>query len=400
MKDTGNNYYSLLSEREIELDYFIADKDSLSPSPLAGKLLESAAGKKCSVYYPDETKSYISWASGTGLCTLKIKADLGRCNIRDAEKSVYEQITIINKHLNKFNAFLLPSAVNPFTSVYYEVFKTYNSEIPENSSTEFECCSGVHFMNLILKFEDENQFYRLFSAVRLILPIIPALTSGSPLLRSRYNGILDNGLDLVKSNRDGRSGSNVRIIPESVKNRKEYESGSIAEIYKSEKSNMGNDNYNRTVTVDFERGRLSLKVFNMQESPHVDFALARFITYVLELLVNCRCGAHNQASVSTEELSNLLDEVIEKGLTAISYNEDYLKLLSINRQEKLSAWGIWMILSKKVRDYAGVKFPPVENILKTGSLSERILKQTDKKTVFEVYKDLACCLEENTMMLV
>ncbi len=138
----------------------------------------------------------------------------------------------------------------------------------------------------------------------------------------------------------------------------------------------------------------------MQESAHVDFALARFITYVLELLVNCKNGAHKQEAVSTEELSNLLDEVIEKGLTAVSYNEDYLKLLSINRQEKLSAWGIWMILSKKVRDYAGVKFPPVENILKTGSLSERILKQKDNKTALEIYKDLAGCLEKNSMMLV
>ena len=96
----------------------------------------------------------------------------------------------------------------------------------------------------------------------------------------------------------------------------------------------------------------------------------------------------------------IFENIIKKGLKGLADNENYLKLLSIEGQTKMSAWGIWMLLAKKVKDYSGLKIPPVENILKTGSLSERIVKITENRSVKETFQELAECLEENIMMLV
>ena len=406
MKDTDKNYYSLLSERTIELEYIIADKDSMEAVPLAEKLLEKASGsEKCCTYNPPEKNGSISWSLTEYDYIVKFSAEICRVNIREAEKILHDQIIEANRMLDEFNAVLFSSAVYPLPSS--ESFSEENtgkkSADKRNRVNRLikDSVFNYHYMKLYLPFKNEEEFFRLHTAVRLIMPLLPSLTSASPVIGRSMTDVQESGLEIsrYKFSRTGKDCGS--FIPRPVRNRREYEES----IKKCLECSFVNNDINKireckAVTADFEKGMLAVRVFDMQESPHVDFAVVRFITYVLELIVNCRCGVERQASISSEELSEIFENITKDGLKGLADNENYLKLLSIEGQEKMSAWGIWMLLAKKVRDYSGLKIPPVENILKTGSLSERIIKISEKRSVKETFRELAECLEENIMMLV
>ena len=407
MNDTENNYYSLLSERTIEVEYIIADKDSMEAVPLAEKLIKKAAGcEKCSTYSPSDSECSILWSLTKHDYIVKFSAQINRVNIREAEKILHNQIIEANRILEEFNAVLYASAVYPLPGSENASMNIKNNDLlfsgsPDNFNNLIKnSVFNYHYMKLYLHFENEEEFFRLHTAVRLIMPLLPALTSGSPVLGDTEDS-QDITLEIFK-HKLSRTGKACRsIIPLPVRNRNEYEE-SINQCMKCDYVNndSGMIDECRAVTADFEKGMLAVRIFDMQESPHVDFAVVRFITYILELIVNCRCSTEKQASISNEELLEIFDNITKDGLKGMVENEKYLKLLSIEDQTKMSAWGIWMLLAKKVKDYAGLKIPPVENILKTGSLSERIIKAAEQRSVKETFQELAECLEENIMMLV
>ena len=398
MKDADKDYYSLLSERKIELDYIIAEKDTMKAVPLAAELLEKASGvKQCKIFKPSDEDRKISWALTEYNYIVRFSADICRVNISEAEKLLHSQILEANRILEEYNAVLFSSAVYPVPCS--DNFSANDSENKNVLPAEIDM--NYHYMKFFLPFKNEDQFFRLHTAVRLILPILPALTSASPVIDSKGELILDSGLEILKHKLDRKEWACRSIIPEPLKNRKEYE-GSVTECLKCCKDNKGNSRIDecRAVTANFDEGTLSVRIFDMQESPHVNFAVVRFVTYVLEMLVNSPNGAEKQASISNENLSEIFDSITMEGLKGIAYNGEYLRLLGIEGQEKMSAWGIWMLLAKQVKEFAGLKIPPVENILKTGSLSERITRISRNRSVRETCLELADCLEENIMMLV
>ena len=404
MNDAGNNYYSLLSDRTIEVEYIIADRDSMEAVPLAEKLIKKAAGCEKSVTYSSpDSECTILWSLTKHDYIVKFSAQISRANIREAEKILHNQILEANRMLEEFNAVLYASAVYPLPgSGSAKKSCSSCSDRPEDIRNLIEnSVFNYHYMKLYLHFNNEEEFFRLHTAVRLIMPLLPALTSGSPVIGNCETEVQDSGLEIFRHKLSRKGKACGSIIPRPVRNRKEYEE-SLNQCLNCDSS--GKDaalvDECKALTADFEKGMLGVSIFDMQESPHVDFAVVRFVTYVLELIVNCRCGAERQASVSNDELLKIFDNITKDGLKGIADNEKYLKLLGIEDQTRMSAWGIWMLLAKKVKDYAGLKIPPVENILKTGALSERIVKAAEQRSVKETFQELAECLEENIMMLV
>ncbi len=386
---TNNDDYccSMLSGREIELEYIIVEKETLIIMPLADMLLEKASGEECSVFYPEEGKRNLSWSYKSLPHAVNFKIEISSCNIREAENIIHRQVIRANSILEDFAAVLLPASFHPFMDFAEITQENEQALYGKNIDIFF----NLHFMTLVLPFRNSDEYYRLHSAVRLIMPLIPSLTSSSPLEESKFTGYLDSCMMLFRDRYSCINDSMISVIPEPA-GEADYPAGKEPDNYRGKNMDL--------VSADFSRGKMIIRLFNMQESPHADFAIARFITYVLEILVNSGCREGKPAPVDSGELLSLFEDVIKEGMTAVTYSRYYLEMLGIEDQEKMSAWGIWMLLSKKVKDYSGLKFPPVENILKIGSLSERIIKSVKRSTVKETYHELIKCLEENRMMLV
>ncbi len=403
MEKEENDGYSLFTELKIDVEYMTADRDTLDAIPAADRLLETASGKKDLIYYPYGKDEGISWSTVSAGYAVKFKIENKNMTFRDAETVIYKEIKRAGLILEEINAVLLPTAVHPWLKMNNNIIKHVGDNIAKDQKTvsgfdesNDSCLRNFHLMHLYLPFKNDREFFRLHTAVRLILPLIPALSSSSPIIGNAESGKLDNRLEVYKNS--CLYSVEDPIIPEPY-------SGSEKNKIKLALNNNDNvkicsSNNMCGISADFDKGIIDLGMFEIQESLHADISIARFITLILEFLVNCGCGAERQAEADTAELSDLMNSVLSRGMFAVVENKEYLEMLGIKKQDKMSLWGIWMHFSKTVKDYAGVKIPSVENILKTGSLSERIIKSIENSSIHDTYKKLYECLKENKMMIV
>src|SRR5690606_39942565 len=82
--------------------------------------------------------------------------------------------------------------------------------------------SNVQSTHLNLPFYDDQEFARLHAAVRLLLPILPALCASTPVLNGKFTGSFDTRLKYYKSNQNRIPSIAGKIIPEAVFSRRNY----------------------------------------------------------------------------------------------------------------------------------------------------------------------------------
>src|SRR5678809_520166 len=78
-----------------------------------------------------------------------------------------------------------------------------DNEIYEAFDRVFGCTghgwSNLQCTHLNLPFAGDAEFARLHAAIRLVLPIIPALAASSPILDSRLTGLMDTRLHCYRA---------------------------------------------------------------------------------------------------------------------------------------------------------------------------------------------------------
>ena len=107
---------------------------------------------------------------------------------------------------------LWPHQHNPIYEIYNRIFD----------------CRGHGWANLQsvhlnLPFCGDEEFGRLHAAIRLLLPILPALAASSPVADRRFAGFQDNRLDVYRNNSRRMPSITGEIIPEPVFTRSEYD---------------------------------------------------------------------------------------------------------------------------------------------------------------------------------
>src|SRR2546421_126116 len=94
------------------------------------------------------------------------------------------------------------------------------SEIYETFNRIFGCrghgWANLQSVHVNLPFADDEEFGRLHAAIRLILPIVPALAASSPFVEGRATGMLDNRLAVHGSNSSRVPSIAGRVVPEPV----------------------------------------------------------------------------------------------------------------------------------------------------------------------------------------
>src|SRR5690606_32858155 len=110
-------------------------------------------------------------------------------------------------------------------SEYYEAFDRI-----------FDCrghgWANLQSVHLNLPFDGDDEFGRLHAAVRLILPILPAIAASSPIMDARITGTLDNRLSVYRANARTLPIVSGRIIPGPVHTRADYEREVLDAIYR------------------------------------------------------------------------------------------------------------------------------------------------------------------------
>ncbi len=389
----------------IELEYMIVDRANLAVRPLTDRILQSIAGEVTS----EVECGALCWSNELVLHVIELKTNGPAVTLSGLAEHFQDGVNAINRMLETLGARLLPSAMHPWMDPHSEtvLWPHENSPVYAAYNRIFGCqghgWANLQSSHLNLPFGDDDEFGRLHAAIRLVLPLLPALAASSPLMDGRITGLLDTRLHVYRQNQKRIPMITGRVIPEPVFSRADYEARIFAEIYRAialhdPEGVLQHEWLNsRGAIARFERDAIEIRVLDVQESPQADLAIAAAVVAVLRALVEERWGSYAlQQKAQTEALAGLLEATIRKGEEALVEDGALLALLG-RHGGPLPAGLLWRELVHELADEISPEHHrALEVILERGTLARRILRALGggaaQDRVQAVYRDLGDCL--------
>ncbi len=396
----------------VELEYMVVDRETLDIRPIADSLFRDFNGTQVS----DVDNGPIAWSNELTAHVIEVKTNGPTPDLCQASHDFHSNIEVINRILGRHNAMLLPGAAHPWMDPLREMVLWPHDahEIYELYNTIFDCrghgWANLQSTHLNLPFVGDAEFARLHTAIRLLLPLLPALTASSPILDGGPTGWLDSRLKVYLHNQDRLPALTGRLIPEAVFSEAEYEERIFTPIMAaiSPFDPQGiMDKYflnARGAIARFDRGAIEIRTLDIQECPLADCSIARLIIETLrELTAANRSDCALQGQVDTEMLRDLFLRVIQTGGETVVADPSYMRLFGLPG-ETMPVFEIWQSLFARCSGTldTGTR-ETLALILREGCLSSRILRglQGDyrRENLRETYLRLADSLKENRLFL-
>ena len=400
----------------IELEYMLVDSNTLQVKPITDELLKHELGH----YASDFENGMVTWSNELVLHVVELKSSKPENNLNGLEHAFAENVERINAILAGWDTMLMPTAAHPFMNPLHEtkLWPHENNEVYNIYNTIFDCrghgWSNLQSTHLNLPFYDDEEFAKLHAAVRMILPLLPALCASSPILDEKVTGSLDTRLKFYRTNQSRLPSITGKVIPEAVFSRRNY-INTIYEKIKSDIAVFDPENALNPIWVNsrgaiprFDRGSIEIRIMDIQECPAADLAIVSLVIETIKAFVSEKfLDVDSQMKWKTETLAQILERTTEQAQDAVIDQPEYLSAFGFP-EKSAKASALWQhILERMIR--SGNE--PIENrkreidvILREGTLSHRILKalgnDQSKENITSVYKQLSGCLAQNKMFLV
>lgn len=409
--------YRLFERVGLELEYMIVEAASLDVLPVSDRVLHAQSGS----YDGEVAVGPVSWSNELVLHVLELKTTEPAGSLRGWAETFQDHVGRINAVLARRGGEeigapgrLLPTGMHPWMDPHRKMrlWPHDNSEVYEAFHRVFDCrghgWANLQSVHINLPFGDDDrpdgEFGRLHAAIRVLLPIMPALAASSPLMEGRTTGTLDSRLAVYRTNARRVPSVSGRVIPEPVFTRADYERGILGRIYsdlaphdpegilRHEWANA------RGAIARFERGAIEVRVLDVQECPAADVAIAGAIVGVLRAMVGERWQAlADQQAWPVEPLARILDAVIVDGEQALIDDRDYLAAFGWSDGPTI-AGRLWRHIAGSLGLEGTGRGEPLGVILDEGPLARRILAAIDGSVELprlrEVYTGLADCLRD------
>lgn len=397
----------------IELEYMLVDKDTLAVKPVTDELLKHELGE----YGSDFENGIVTWSNELVLHVVEIKSTEPESNFNALENAFAENVRRINAILDKWNAMLMPTATHPFMDPLLEtklwphdnneVYKIYDKIF----NTKGHGWSNLQSTHLNLPFYDDEEFAKLHAAIRIVLPILPALCASSPIMDGAVTGMVNTRLKFYKTNQARIPSITGKVIPEAIFSKRNY-LNSIYEKIKSDIAPFDPDNVLNPIWVNsrgaiprFDRGSIEIRLMDIQECPTADMAIITLVIETIKAFAQEKfISLDQQMKLKTDPMAALFEKCIVTGQKTIVNNPEYLEAFGI-RSESRTAVEVWQSMMKKLilsGNTALERWTPELNvILNEGTLSDRILtalgEDHSEEAIKTVYRQLCGCLEQNKM---
>jgi carboxylate-amine ligase len=398
----------------VELEYMIVDANSLDVRPITDRVLEAVAGEITS----DFDAGIITWSNELTAHVIELKTSDPAPALDPLPQAFQESVSRINAVLQPMGARLMPSAMHPWMDPHRELvlWPHDNSSIYEAFNRIFDCrghgWANLQAVHLNLPFTGDAEFARLHAAIRVLLPILPALAASSPLMDGRPAGLLDARLSVYQQNCRRIPAASGRVIPEAVFSSSEYHRLILEPLYADvapfDAEGVLQEEWlnSRGAIARFERNTIEVRVLDVQECPQADVAICALIADVLEALAAGRWGDPARLEAwETETLYGLLQSTIRDADQALVSDAEYRRLFGLEGRETVSAADLWRHLADAVGPNARSKHPhvrpAVQALLKNGPLARRILSAVgpnpSRERIAAVYRQLCECLADGRM---
>lgn len=391
----------------IELEYMIVDRSTLNVKPIADELLRNEAGEVEGEMEKGET----AWSNELVSHVIEIKSNGPTADLVRLRDKLKADIQEINQNLAKSNARLLSTAAHPWMdpSTETRLWEHESQEIYHAFDRIFGCkghgWSNLQSMHINLPFYDDEEFARLHTAIRFMMPMLPALTASSPILGGKYTGYMDKRLYYYEKNQAKIPILTGKVIPEKLFTRHAYQKHVYDRIAAAIKPFDEDDILkpvwlnSRGAMARFDRGAIEIRIIDLQESVSADLAIAVLVTSLVKLLVKGKFVPFEvQESFETEELYQIFKSCVKDASKASIVDERYLKAWGFS--SALTGGEFWKHTIAKVGESMSVDLDPwvdtLEKISSEGTLAERIVKALgnsfDQQQLHAVYSRLAECL--------
>lgn len=394
----------------VELEYMIVDADSLDVRPIADAAIKSACGS----FESEIERGPICWSNELMLHVIELKTNGPVRSLSPVASQLQHGVREINQILAAMGARLMPTAMHPWMHPDREakLWPHEYSIVFETFDKIFDCTghgwSNLQSAHLNLPFKTDEEFGRLHAAIRLVLPLLPALAASSPIVEGAYAGHQDHRLAVYQKNAAHIPSISGDVIPEPVFAEDHYRREIFARMYADiapydPGGILQHEWLNaRGAIARFDRGTIEVRVVDVQESPPMDLAIAGLTSAVIRALAESRwCSAAAQQAYPSKPLIALLHDTIHSADEAIVQDPAYLALFGLHGGT-CSARALWSHLYETVvretDDETRALVEPAEVILQHGPLSRRIAAalggRIDAGALHAVYRQLCDDLAE------
>tara|TARA_A100001391_G_scaffold204971_1_gene202791 strand:+ start:624 stop:1910 length:1287 start_codon:yes stop_codon:yes gene_type:complete len=408
----------------IELEYMLVDQESLEVRPVADEVLarlSSIATAKANRADPspvvigdcsDVSLGNITWSNELAAHVIELKVSEPTANLRELSSNFESAIKDLRPILRSSGIRLLPTGMHPWMNPKTQtvLWQHENQAIYQAFDRVFNCethgWSNVQSVHLNLPFANENEFARLHAAVRLVLPILPALSASSPVVDGALTGSLDSRLLHYAAHCHAVPSLTGNLIPEAVFDeatyRREIFSSIEHDIRPHDQAGVFDVEFlnARGAIARFDRGSIEIRVMDVQEYPGADVAICAAVIALLKELVSEKHSSFlTQKSHTTAQLRQSFDRVCVDAENAMIDDAMYLHALGIESSAS-TAGDVWKTLLSRLRHSDNVVaglFAPLEIIQQHGTLATRIARALGpaftREDLQDVYHQLADCVE-------
>ncbi len=398
----------------IELEYMIVDRDTLAVRPIADALLRAAAGRDAA----ELRRGRFGWSNELVLHLVELKNIRPSADLDALAAGFQGEVGCVDALLAGWGARLMPTAMHPWMAPAREtrLWPHENAAIYRSYDRIFDCrrhgWANLQSMHLNLPFAGDAEFARLHAAVRVLLPILPALAASSPLAEGRRCAALDFRMEAYRSHPARVPSLMGQVIPDNAASRAEYEATVLAPMYRDIAPFDGEGVLRhewlntRAAIPRFERSALEIRVIDLQERPQADLAIAAATAAVAEALYAQRWSAPGaQQGIDTARLAAILLACIRDADRALIADPAYLALFGFP-QRRCEAGELWRHLLAACAGHrllTPAACAALDIIVERGPLARRILaalgERFDHARLQAVYRQLCDCLAQGRPFL-
>ena len=380
----------------------IVDRDNLAVRPIADRLLRALADAGLS--------PHVGWSNELVRHVVEVKNVQPAPDLAALPADFHAAIVAANALLAQENARLMPTAMHPWMDPQRET-TLWDDDIYRAYDRIYGCqghgWANLQSMHVNLPFADDAEFARLHAAIRLVLPLLPALAASSPIADGARSGLLDFRLDAYRNICGITPSVAGHVIPETVETRAEYEAKILRPMYMEiaphDREGILQHEWlnSRGAIARFDRSAIEIRVIDVQECPQADLAIAAATSAVVRSLYDERYAPlDEQQAIDVDVLHGVLVASIRDGDCALVEDVEYLHALGLSAS-RCSAGEIWASLLGDVDGERAWWRPAIGTILREGPLARRVLRAVGdapgREAMADVYRTLCQCLDEGRM---
>ncbi|MDX9754301.1 MAG: glutamate-cysteine ligase family protein [bacterium] len=393
----------------VELEYMIVAQDTLAVRPIADQLIQAAHGTVVN----EIERGEICWSNELVAHVIELKTNGPAPTLDGLADRFLENIQAINAYLQPFHARLMPTAMHPWMDPHTETRLwpyDYNI-IYETYHRIFDCrghgWSNLQSIHINLPFADDTEFNRLHAAIRLVLPLLPALAASSPVVGSACTGSLDNRMVFYRNNSVRIPSVAGVVVPETVSSQREYVEKILQPMYEEiapyDPDGVLQDEWlnSRGAIARFDRQAIEIRVLDIQENPYADLAIVALVVAVVKHLTEERwADLDAMKAYPLPELESVFLATIAQAEHAVLADPTYLRLFGY-AGKSCTAGELWKALMVSCHDCLPTQ-PRIQAFYslyqEQGSLAQRILKRLQPAfthaAIETLYRELCDCLHD------